>query len=172
MTDGNDQFSWLWREAPAAAQAPIRGVTHAAVMGSAKTPTKPLCCAKTRTGLPCKAPGNGRGGRCRRHGGASSGPTSPTGRQKASDALRARWADPNFRERQDALRAARWADPAYRLAVATGSAAYQRRQDYKLLKTQPRDMAAILWIDDRERVRRARLKALRLLVEAAKTDPR
>jgi hypothetical protein len=176
MTDSNDLFSWLWREAPAAAQtppeAPPRYVTHAPVMGSGKAPTKPLCCAKTRTGLPCKAPGNGRGGRCRRHGGASSGAKTAAGRQKVAAAMRERWADPAFRERQNALRQERWADPAYRLAIATGSAAHQRKQDYQLLRAQPRDIALGDWLADRERVRRARLKALRLQAEVAKTDPR
>jgi hypothetical protein len=30
---------------------------------------KPRCSAKTRKGVPCQAQGNGRGGRCRNHGG-------------------------------------------------------------------------------------------------------
>jgi hypothetical protein len=82
--------------------------------------------------------------------------------------MRERWADPAFRERQNALRQERWADPAYRLAIAIGSAAHQRKKDYQLLKSQPRDIALGDWLADRERVRRARLKALRLMVETAK----
>jgi hypothetical protein len=31
------------------------------------------CRAKTRNGRPCQAPGNGRGGRCKLHGGKSTG---------------------------------------------------------------------------------------------------
>ena len=39
--------------------------------------TLPLCGAKTRGGGTCKHKGNIRNGRCRLHGGASSGPKNP-----------------------------------------------------------------------------------------------
>jgi len=50
------------------------------------------CGAASRTGSPCRAPGSGRGGRCRFHGGASTGPTTPQGRARIADAQRQRWA--------------------------------------------------------------------------------
>jgi hypothetical protein len=37
----------------------------------------PLCGAKTRAGGTCKHRGNIRNGRCKRHGGASTGPINP-----------------------------------------------------------------------------------------------
>jgi hypothetical protein len=47
------------------------------------------CGAHARTtGRPCKAPGIGRGGRCRRHGGASTGPRTPDGMARALENLR------------------------------------------------------------------------------------
>jgi len=38
--------------------------------------TLPVCGAKTRSGGPCKHKGNLRNGRCKRHGGASTGATN------------------------------------------------------------------------------------------------
>src|SRR5512132_3668880 len=46
-----------------------------------------LCGAKTRQGRPCIMTAL-RNGRCRMHGGASKGPVTPEGKQKALDALR------------------------------------------------------------------------------------
>ena len=40
--------------------------------------TLPICGAKTRSGGLCKHKGNVRNGRCKRHGGASTGPTIKT----------------------------------------------------------------------------------------------
>ena len=40
--------------------------------------TLPTCGAKTRSGSLCKHKGNIRNGRCKRHGGASSGPANQT----------------------------------------------------------------------------------------------
>ncbi len=40
------------------------------------------------TGEPCKRPGNGRGGRCRYHGGLSSGPKTAAGKVKARACLK------------------------------------------------------------------------------------
>jgi len=49
---------------------------------------KQKCGAKTRTGKPCKAPGNGRDGRCKMHGGASTGPRTAEGKARSLAALR------------------------------------------------------------------------------------
>ncbi len=40
--------------------------------------TLPTCGARTRSGGLCKHKGNLRNGRCKRHGGASTGPTNQT----------------------------------------------------------------------------------------------
>ena len=40
--------------------------------------TLPICGARTRSGGLCKHKGNIRNGRCKRHGGASTGPTIQT----------------------------------------------------------------------------------------------
>ena len=44
------------------------------------------CGAKTRRGVPCQRPANKRNGRCRLHGGASSGPRTEQGRAKIAAA--------------------------------------------------------------------------------------
>lgn len=70
--------------------------THPArtrVMGSApprKLAGRLICGAYARsTGKPCQAAGTGRGGRCRRHGGASTGPRTPEGRARCLAGWRA-----------------------------------------------------------------------------------
>lgn len=44
------------------------------------------CGAKTRRGTGCQRPANKRNGRCRLHGGASTGPKTNEGRARISDA--------------------------------------------------------------------------------------
>ena len=44
------------------------------------------CGAKTRRGTPCQRPANKRNGRCRLHGGASSGPRTEQGHAKIAAA--------------------------------------------------------------------------------------
>ena len=44
------------------------------------------CGAKTRRGTPCQRPANKQNGRCRLHGGASSGPRTEQGRAKIAAA--------------------------------------------------------------------------------------
>ena len=44
------------------------------------------CGAKTRRGTPCQRPANKKNGRCRLHGGASSGPRTEVGRARISAA--------------------------------------------------------------------------------------
>jgi hypothetical protein len=48
----------------------------------------PLCLAKTRKGTPCLCLGDGRGGRCKLHGGMSTGPKTAEGKRRALEALR------------------------------------------------------------------------------------
>ena len=45
----------------------------------------PRCGAKTRRGTPCKGPAM-RNGRCRMHGGASTGPSTPEGLERSRKA--------------------------------------------------------------------------------------
>ena len=40
---------------------------------------------------PCQAPGNGRGGRCKLHGGMSTGPRTEQGRRRLQEAMKERW---------------------------------------------------------------------------------
>ena len=47
----------------------------------------PLCMARTRKGTPCLCIGDGRGGRCKFHGGTSTGPRTPEGKRRALAAL-------------------------------------------------------------------------------------
>ncbi len=51
---------------------------------------KQCCGAKTRKGVPCKARGLANG-RCRFHGGLSTGPRTREGRLKIAAAQRRRW---------------------------------------------------------------------------------
>src|SRR5262245_61723563 len=46
---------------------------------------------KQRGGAPCKLKGLGAGGRCRFHGGKSSGPRTQEGRNRIAAAQRKRW---------------------------------------------------------------------------------
>jgi hypothetical protein len=69
-----------------------------------KNPWRRLCGAHSRTtGKPSQAPGNGRGGRCKMHGGKCTRPKTEAGRAKISrvvrDALLRSWAkwDPKAR---------------------------------------------------------------------------
>src|SRR6516164_8363123 len=48
------------------------------------------CGAKTRAGTPCKRKGIGKGGRCIKHAGASTGPRTPEGRARISQLAKAR----------------------------------------------------------------------------------
>lgn len=64
---------------------------------------RPRCGAMTRAGAPCQAPAvwdrerdEALNGRCRRHGGLSTGPKSQEGRQRAIEAMKEghrRWRD-------------------------------------------------------------------------------
>lgn len=47
--------------------------------------------ARTRSGEPCKARGRGAGGRCKMHGGQSTGPRTAEGRKRCREAVLRRW---------------------------------------------------------------------------------
>jgi hypothetical protein len=44
-----------------------------------------------RVCIPCHAPGNSRGGRCKLHGGMSAGPRTEQGRPRLQEAMKQRW---------------------------------------------------------------------------------
>ena len=54
----------------------------------ARADTTMRCNAKTRKGTPCQARGFGKGGRCKLHGGASTGPRTPEGKARPLAAAR------------------------------------------------------------------------------------
>ena len=49
------------------------------------------CGARTRRGTACQCKGDGRGGRCKFHGGKSTGPRTEAGRARISAVQKARW---------------------------------------------------------------------------------
>ena len=51
---------------------------------------KPLCGARKRNGEPCQGRGKGAGGRCKYHGGKSTGPRTPEGRARIAESNRRR----------------------------------------------------------------------------------
>lgn len=51
------------------------------------------CGARTRAGTPCKLTAIYMNGRCKLHGGLSTGPTSDEGRERCREAARGRWAN-------------------------------------------------------------------------------
>lgn len=57
------------------------------------------CEARTRSGAPCRAPANPKNGRCKLHGGASTGPKSAEAREAARQRMLA------LNERRRAARA-------------------------------------------------------------------
>ena len=57
-----------------------------------KDAQKKICGAKTRRDQPCRCQGLGRGGRCKYHGGMSTGPRPAEGRQRCGEGTKRRWA--------------------------------------------------------------------------------
>lgn len=55
-------------------------------------PVRRTCGAKTRRGTPCRALGLANG-RCRNHGGLSTGPRTPEGRASSAAALHRYWTE-------------------------------------------------------------------------------
>lgn len=52
----------------------------------------PRCGARTQKGTPCGAKAIPESGRCRRHGGLSTGPRTASGIQRIIDGQKRRWA--------------------------------------------------------------------------------
>ena len=98
---------------------------------------KPTCGAKTRKGKPCQRKLLLRGGKCPNHGGMSTGPKTPEGRQKARKAINDYWAKPEHREAAAARIRARLADPEW---VAADRA---RREDAARRRTAAKYFAEL-----------------------------
>lgn len=56
------------------------------------------CGARTRAGQPCRRTDLAENGRCSFHGGASTGPKTPAGKDRARANLSLRWRDRNDQE--------------------------------------------------------------------------
>jgi hypothetical protein len=59
------------------------GIAKTQKEAKAKADARTRCNAKTRKGNPCQARGMGKGGRCRFHGGMSTGPKTPEGKARS-----------------------------------------------------------------------------------------
>ena len=128
------------------------------------------CGAYARSsGLPCRAKGLGRGGRCRLHGGASTGPKTAEGAARSLAARRAAWEAQ--RPAQVAHLRNMWT-PALLLKQATAFNETLRRRDIKkvLARTDPK--ATWDWYYSRQGKRRARIEELRAQAEAAAVNAR
>ena len=60
--------------------------------GQPRTRSGKVCGARNRRGLPCQCKLLLKGGKCKFHGGASTGPRTAKGRAAISEANRRRWA--------------------------------------------------------------------------------
>ena len=89
----------LWREYHSKADRVFRAWEAAGFEGTPPTPSPmPMelrnltCGAKTRAGTPCKMKNLYTNGRCRLHGGLSTGPTTIEGKAKAAqNGFKSRW---------------------------------------------------------------------------------
>jgi hypothetical protein len=68
-----------------------RPVVPAVALPRTADPSPRWCGAKTRRGTSCRRKGTGRGGRCRLHGGKSTGPKTQEGLERIAAAQRKRW---------------------------------------------------------------------------------
>ena len=102
--------------------------------------SSPRCGAKTRSGRPCRAPAmwnarKGRYTRCRMHGGASTGPRTPEGRERS--------------------RMANWRTGAYSQAAKAEHRALRQFVRWDRLRTK---QLARIWKQVLKRQRRAKLE--------------
>ena len=85
--DPNDPLAWLREKPTAFIERQISGVRHNLRNGnpSGDPQSAPRCGARARTraNAPCRAPAVRGGKRCRMHGGGSSGPKTPEGRERS-----------------------------------------------------------------------------------------
>ena len=68
-----------------------RPVSPALALPKDADPSSTWCRAKTRRGTSCRRKGTGKGGRCRLHGGKSTGPKTQEGLDRIAAAQRKRW---------------------------------------------------------------------------------
>lgn len=102
------------------------------------------CGAKTRQGRPCKAKGYGKGGRCKNHGGMSTGARTAEGRAKLSAVVTARWK--RWHDERRLQQVSKGSDATARLARQVnriiGRRVVQRLVEPPRLKPQPQHRTA------------------------------
>ena len=90
----NTPDHWLnWRRWGPKSKAEVQAASERMlrIRDQAPPPTGPLTCgAKTRKGTPCRCKPL-KNGRCKYHGGMSTGPRTPEGRRRIAEAQRRRW---------------------------------------------------------------------------------
>lgn len=134
------------------------------------------CGAWARTkGRPCVAKALPRSGRCKQHGGFSTGPRTEAGKELIRKAARASWATAERMNAHIARVKGLWADPAYRLRHLTTRYKNLAEADYQvMLQGRNRyDPKMWAWIEARQRKRKKRLGELRaavLTAQAAKAE--
>jgi hypothetical protein len=153
-----------WRSAQRL-RAHVMGFKHRNAMTFSNRTGKKVCGAQTRKGEPCQWGLLLQGGRCRCHGGLSTGPRTREGLQRSIRAMHgARHTPEGVQVHRDRMRAL-WADPHYRLKVITSRFRAQFEKDFRRLQSDRYNPATWRWFDARQARRRARL--LELQREAA-----
>lgn len=93
-----DHYRALMAEARALARDLRRAPALAASIGVFAEVSKLTCGARTRAGQPCRRTDLAENGRCHFHGGASTGPKTEAGKERARANLSLRWANRNHEE--------------------------------------------------------------------------
>ena len=106
----------------------------------------------------------GRGGRCKIHGGGSTGPKTAEGMARSVAGLVAAWEA--RREERSAQISLMWRDPAYRLKVGITLNETLRKRDVARMRAREPG-CDWHWLAARERKRRARIENLRAQAETA-----
>jgi hypothetical protein len=70
-------------------------------MRNGRKKLRKICGAKNRKGLPCQCKLLLKGGKCKFHGGMSTGAKTPEGKERSIEALRAGWLKWRARVRKD-----------------------------------------------------------------------
>jgi len=141
---------------------------HDVMMCDSRT-GKAICGARTRKGAPCQRTRLMLGGRCRCHGGMSTGPKTPEGLQRAIQAMHDVRHTPEGRQAHSARMRAAWADPRFKLRVIAARLHAQDERDFQLVIRDRFNPERWDWFDARRKRRHKRLTELQL--EATSTPP-
>lgn len=98
MSSATDTFGTSTRKRAQARVTLQNDGTRRGVPADYKGDDPRLCNARTRSGRPCRAL-KLKGGRCKMHGGMSTGPKTPEGRARCAENLR-RWREKHARSRR------------------------------------------------------------------------